>query len=218
MSLNIDFGNTTVLCEIMGRNGSDKGNIDLSNTGHNYTILYHDLFKHFQDKEIRLFELGIGTNNPNLPSSMGINGVPGASLFGWREYFPKAKIYGADVDKNILFNTDNIKTYYCDQLNTKSIEDMWNLNDELKDEFDIIIEDGLHTPEANINFFENSIHKLKKNGYYIIEDVYYDTSSYNKFIADWKNKDKSLSFEILKLPIYHNISKTANNIILIKKN
>lgn len=62
MSLfNIDFDNTTVLCEIMGRNGSDKGNIDLLNTGHNYTILYHDLFKDFQDKEIRLFELGIGT-------------------------------------------------------------------------------------------------------------------------------------------------------------
>ena len=27
----------------------------------------------------------------------------------------------------------------------------------------------------------------------------------------------NLSFEIIKLPIYHNISKTANNIILIKK-
>ena len=92
-----------------------------------------------------------------------------------------------------------------------------NSNTELKDEFDIIIEDGLHTQSANISFFENSIHKLKKNGYYIIEDVYFDTSPYNNFIDRWKKIAPNLSFEIIKLPIYHNISKTANNIILIKK-
>ena len=144
----LDFTKPTELCKIMGKSGSDKGNINLSNTAHNYTILYDYLFSHLKDKEIRLFELGLGTNNPNLPSSMGINGVPGASLYGWKEYFPKAKIYGADIDKNILFNTDDIKTYYCDQRSSQIIQNMWNSNTELKDEFDIIIEDGLHTPRC----------------------------------------------------------------------
>ena len=37
--------------------------------------------------------------------------------------------------------------------------------------FDIIIEDGLHTFEANKCFFENSIHKVKRGGIYIIEDI-----------------------------------------------
>ena len=87
----LDFTKPTELCKIMGKSGSDKGNINLSNTAHNYTILYDYLFSHLKDKEIRLFELGLGTNNPNLPSSMGINGVPGASLYGWKEYFPKQK-------------------------------------------------------------------------------------------------------------------------------
>jgi hypothetical protein len=48
---------------------------------------------------------------------------------------------------------------------------MWDLP-ELRDlQFDLIIDDGLHVCEANMIFFENSIHKLKKNGLYIIEDV-----------------------------------------------
>ena len=38
--------------------------------------------------------------------------------------------------------------------------------------FDIIIDDGLHNNYANINLFINSINKLKKNGIYIIEDVH----------------------------------------------
>ena len=40
----------------------------------------------------------------------------------------------------------------------------------LKD-FDLIIDDGLHTLSAGITLFKNSIDNLKKNGLYIIEDV-----------------------------------------------
>ena len=37
--------------------------------------------------------------------------------------------------------------------------------------FDIMIDDAIHTFEANKTFFLNSVHKLSKNGIYIIEDV-----------------------------------------------
>ena len=101
---------------------------------------------------------------------MGIDGRPGASLYGWNEFFINSKIYGADIDSDILFNTDNIKTFYCDQTKPDIIKNMWN-NNLLDGLFDIIIDDGLHTFYANECFFENSIHKLNKNGYYIIEDI-----------------------------------------------
>jgi len=45
---------------------------------HNYTILYDNLFKNIRNNKLRVFELGLGTNNPNIPSSMGENGKPGA--------------------------------------------------------------------------------------------------------------------------------------------
>ena len=55
---------------------------------------------------------------------MGINGKPGASLYGWSDFFPNSKIFGADIDINILFRTERIKTYYCDQLNPNDINDV----------------------------------------------------------------------------------------------
>lgn len=198
------FTNTkTELCHIMTKYGSDKGN----HTHHNYTTLYHDLFSGMRDSEIRLFELGIGTNNIMIPSNMGINGKPGASLYAWSEYFPKAKIYGADIDKDILFQTPNIETYYCNQTDPSSIKTLWAQN-SLQENFDIIIEDGLHEFHANVTFFENSIHKLKLGGYYIIEDVIInDLQRYYQKIREWMLKYPYFKFNIVtSLPPSNNNS------------
>lgn len=155
----------TNLCRIMKKFGSDKGM-----GRHNYTTVYRQLFADMQKKPVRLFELGIGTNNPALASSMGVAGKPGASLWGWSEFFASGKIFAADIDRAILFNEGRINTLYCDQLDTNSIREMW-AKPALKDPFDVVIEDGLHTFEANLSFLKGSLHKVRKGGYYVIEDI-----------------------------------------------
>jgi hypothetical protein len=155
----------TELCRIMRRYGSDKG---LGR--HNYTTVYHRLFAPWKTRKLRLLELGLGTNNPDLASSMGEAGKPGASLRGWAEFFPNGTVFGADIDREILFNEGRIKTYYCDQLNSTSIEAMW-ANQPLAGDFDIVIEDGLHTFAANVSFLEGSLFKVGRGGYYVIEDI-----------------------------------------------
>jgi len=56
---------------------------------------------------------------------MGINYKPGSSLRVWKDYFKNAEIYGADLDKTILFNNeDKIHTFYVDQLDSGSIKKM----------------------------------------------------------------------------------------------
>ena len=211
----LDTNQPTQLCEIMGRNKSDKGSFDIQKSWHNYTIFYYSIFKDIQHNSLRIFELGIGTTNINIPSNMGINGRVGASLFGWSEFFTNSKIYGADIDVNILFNTDRIKTFYCDQTNPDIIKNMWN-HDELKEEFDIIIEDGLHEFSANICFFENSIHKLKSKGYYIIEDINTNNiHSYNEKIKEWQIKYPNLLFDLVKIPSTCNFYD--NNLLVIQK-
>ena len=40
----------TSLCEIMGRYGSDKGSIDITNCHHNYTTFYYRIFKDIKSK------------------------------------------------------------------------------------------------------------------------------------------------------------------------
>lgn len=78
------------LTEIMNRNGSDKGS-----GHHNYTNYYEKLFGHLRECKIDVLEIGIGSNNKNIPSNMsGTPGgyKPGASLRGWKEYFSLAHI------------------------------------------------------------------------------------------------------------------------------
>lgn len=190
----IDFSKSTELCEIMTRFGSDKG----CNAHHNYSMVYTKLFETMRNEQLNIFELGLGTNYTDVPSSMGQNGKPGASLYGWKEYFQNAQVFGADVDKRILFDCDRIKTYYADQLKSDTIIDMWN---NINEEMDIIIEDGLHTYDANINFLINSFHKVKKGGMYIIEDVQqYEISHFNDTLISLKSKLNYSDFIILDIP------------------
>ena len=206
---------STPLCEIMGKNQSDKGNINITTSWHNYTTFYYSIFKELREKKLRIFELGLGTNNINIPSNMGINGRPGASLYGWNEFFPNSDIFGADIDKDILFNTDRIKTFYCDQTNPYIIKYMW-YQPELIENFDIIIEDGLHAFSANVCFFENSIHKLKPNGYFIIEDISNaDELLFINKIKEWELNYKDCLFTMLQIPSL--INDNDNRLLVIFK-
>jgi len=205
----------TPLCEIMGRHNSDKGHINITNSHHNYTTFYHSIFKDLCKEKLRIFELGLGTNNVALPSNMGENGRPGASLYGWSEFFPNSDIFGADIDLDTLFNTDKIKTFYCDQTNPEVIAEMWN-EPMLHDNFDIIIEDGLHTFDANVCFFEHSIHKLNPNGYYIIEDITnHDSQLFVDKIKEWEVEYKDHSFTMLTIPNGRN--NYDNRLIVVHK-
>jgi len=196
----------TDLCGIMEKNGSDKS------TGHNYTRFYSQIFDKYKKYEINIFELGLGTNNSEFDFNMGIDGVPGASLLGWSEYFTKSNVFGADIDTDCLFNTDRIRTFYCDQTNPYIVRQMWD-SKYLDFKFDIIIEDGLHTFNGNITFFENSCHKLSYNGIFIIEDI--DSGEIvnwlNKF-EEYETKFPQFNFEFIQL-VYTN--KPDNNLIKI---
>ncbi len=154
----------TKMCRVMTKYGSDKGRLNY------YTPVYSALFRDRGNEPLRIFELGLGSNNTEVPSNMGPYGAPGASLRGWRELFPHALVYGADIDRGILFQEDRIKTFYCNQLDPASMHELWS-QPELQEGVDILIEDGLHTFEANISFLEGSLRHLRPGGIYVTEDI-----------------------------------------------
>tara|TARA_B100001245_G_C22801257_1_gene386209 strand:+ start:74 stop:781 length:708 start_codon:yes stop_codon:yes gene_type:complete len=195
------------LTELMNYYGSDKGG---KNNHHNYADFYSEIFFHRRNEIKSFLEIGLGTNNVNLPSNMGIDGAPLASLRAWRDYFKNAQIYGADIDKSILKNEERIKTFFVDQTNPESIKKLFNSIGELK--FDIILEDGLHEYNANICFFENSIDYLKNNGIYIIEDIFYKDKK--KFLNYFKNKNYNFSI----VDIYHKKNIANNCLVIVRKN
>lgn len=202
----------TTLCRSMTKHGSDKGS-----GSHNYTTIYSRILRDRRSSPMRIFELGLGTNNPNLPSSMGADGRPGASLRGWRSTFRASSLFGADIDRSILFNEKRIKTFYCDQTDPLSIEALWD-EAALRDDFDVIVEDGLHTFEANISFFDGSITKIKPDGFYIIEDIASDA------IEKWKDvlpnvytkRYPDYAFYLVMIPKMSNLYD--NNLLIVHRN
>jgi hypothetical protein len=148
------------LKKLFTKYGSDKATI------HNYYLLYSKLLKKRSIQKI--FEIGIGTNNPEIVSTMGINGKPGASLRAFRDYFINTKVFGADIDRNILFKEDRIKTFYLNQVCTDSFKKIRN---KIPSDFDLMIDDGLHSPNANLNSLNFFMTKLRIGGYGVIEDI-----------------------------------------------
>lgn len=202
----------TVLCDIYG---SDKGSLRFNKRKHTYTQLYYKLFSGIRNNVKSVFECGIGTNNPNLPSTMGIDGKPGASLRVWRDYFKNAIIIGADIDKNILFQEERIYTGFMDQLSPEAIKNFFqSLSPEYPNQFDIMIDDGLHTLEAGVCFFENAFQYLGEEGFYVIEDVESQyIREFENYFKSCKNHDKiTVHYEVMA-----NKTVTDNNLIIIRK-
>ena len=189
----------------MNHNGSDKG------AGwHNYTKVYAQLFSNIEVRH--MFELGIGSTNEEVPFNMGSRGTKGASLKAWKQYFSAAKIYGADIDRETLFQEDRILTLWCDQLDTKSVQNMFE-SPELPKYFDVIIDDGFHDIEANIGFMNVALPKLKKGGVYVVEDVKgAQLGSWHGIMPDLMNRFPGFAFRICSIP---NIFNALDNHLVI---
>lgn len=216
-SIDVEYNKhpSNILSKYSERFGSDKGATSKDSVSplpwgyHNYTDFYALLFDHCRSSIRNVFELGIGTNNEDVASSMTSAGSPGASLRMWKEYFPNANIVGADIDSRILFQENRINTFEVDQTSKSSIESMWN---KISNDFDIIIDDGLHEYFANITFFENSFHKLRSGGIYIIEDVSHaEIQKYQKYFSKENKNYMSVVLNRPNSPIY------SNCLIVIRK-
>ena len=144
---------------------SDKG-------GHWYHNAYGAILSN--TTEIRnVLEIGMGTNHTDVVSNMGFFGSPGASLRAFRDYLPNANIYGADIDTRILFEEERIKTFFVDQTDPAAFV---ALDNQTPYEFDLIIDDGLHSPDANINTLQFALPKLCVGGWFVVEDIALDAA------------------------------------------
>lgn len=151
------------LTEIINFYGSDK---NLSG----YTKKYEEVFEPIRNEKFSMLEIGIGTIKPGAQSSMEATTIPnykpGASLRSWKEYFPNAMIYGGDVQEDTQFEEERIKTFLFDSTDKKECDSTLN-----NFKFKIIIDDGLHTAQAQISTYNNLYDRVEKGGIYVIEDI-----------------------------------------------
>lgn len=147
------------LKDLLLKYGSDKASTN------NYHLLYASVFP---TTAKNILEIGLGTNDSSIVSHMGNTGHPGSSLRAFRDYAPAANVYGADIDSKIMFSEERIKTFVVDQTKDESMKELKNA---LPDELDLVIDDGLHAPNANIRTLELGLSKIKVGGWVIIEDI-----------------------------------------------
>ncbi len=142
--------------------GSDKS------SKHNYHLVYASVIA--LRPVTGLLEVGLGTNNTKVASNMGTMGKPGASLRTFRDCLPQAKVFGADYDKGILFEEDRIQTFFVDQTKPETFD---SLSAAIDSKIDLIIDDGLHAPNANLATFIFALKKMESNdmGTFIVEDI-----------------------------------------------
>jgi hypothetical protein len=115
-----------------------------------------------------VLEIGLGSNNPQVISNMTVRGRPGASVRAFRDFLPNAEVFGADFDRGALFAEDRIKTYFVDQTDPDTFLE---LEKHLPAELDLIIDDGLHSPLANLNSLHFGLKRLAPGGWMMIEDI-----------------------------------------------
>lgn len=154
---------TEELRALFQKYGSDKS------TGHNYYLLYAWLLSAKRREELSMLEIGLGTNNIDVPSNMGLDGKPGASLRAFRDWAPRIRVVGADVDKRVLFAEERIETFYVDQTQPAVLAELAARFAPAS--FDMIIDDGLHNSEANLNTLLFALPLLKDHGALVIEDI-----------------------------------------------
>ena len=156
-----DNAEETNLSELFKSYGSDKSTV------HNYYKIYNCLLKELSEPK-KILEIGLGTNNVDVVSTMGKNGKPGASLRAFRDFTVNAKVFGADFDSRVLFTEDRIETYFVDQTN---IHTFTELSQNVGSDFDLMIDDGLHSPNANLHSLYFFLQSIKVGGFAVVEDI-----------------------------------------------
>jgi hypothetical protein len=142
-----------------------------------YLRNYEENFSERVDKEITLLELGVKS---------------GGSLLLWRDYFPKGRIIGLDINPiHINDPTGRITTYEGKQQDTRFLD---HIAQEVAPEgFDIIIDDCSHIGVlSRTSFWHLFDNHLKSGGLYIVED--WGTGYWDNWLDGVKYKEGKKSF------------------------
>lgn len=148
----------------------DKHKCDKGTRRHRYDRVYEPTLEHLRDKKFNMLEVGI---------------LKGESLNAHLEYFPKATLYAIDIfgrvpAKNVpVLKSERVKWCNCDSIAGPNTAFKKMIGDV---KFDVIIDDGLHTHDSQLQTFENFIPYLADDGTYFIEDVW----AFDKMTADEK--------------------------------
>ena len=156
---------------------SDKG------SKHQYHRVYGPEFNALRQEPINFLEIGI---------------FEGCSMAAWLDYFPNANVYGIDIFTRVKPESlheifDNPRAHWLKANSTQQLAASIMKKEWPDVKFDIILDDGNHTPRCQAQTFMNLNQFLKDDGIYLIEDVIQvdelmKTNAYSNAFHGMKNK------------------------------
>jgi len=161
--------------------------LHLNNTGkvsdkwESYLDYYNEIFTPFKNKDISLLEIGIQN---------------GGSLQTYLKFFKNAEmIVGCDIDDkchNLDYDDKRIKVIVGNINSNETYEKI----SSLKNQFDILIDDGSHISSDIILSFIKYFSIVKPGGIYVIEDLHcsYDSYSIQHYGGGILNKNSAINF------------------------
>lgn len=157
----------------------DKYKCDKGSSKHRYDRVYEPILKEYQDEHFNMLEIGVFKGN---------------STEAFIDFCPNIEIVGVDIFTRVditdipIFNHPRVHACKCDSLKGPTEQ----FNELAKNGFDVIIDDGLHTHEAQWKTFKNFIPFLADGGTYFIEDVWaYDVMTKQEKTHYWLKKHGS---------------------------
>ena len=158
------------LTTLANRYGSDKG--DKVHGRHCYAEIYDRFFHSKRLEPIAFLEIGLlhpfDTDGPATRAP---------SLQMWREYFPRAKLFGFDMNDFSIVTLPNCTIFRGDM---GSREDLRGMARSVAMPFDIIVEDGSHASHHQQIALATLFPFVAAGGLYIIEDLHWQPAAIEK--------------------------------------
>ena len=153
--------------------GSDKGTRD---DAHGYARIYQRFFEPLRRQHITFLEIGLHRPESDGRRSSG-NAAEGTtdavatkapSLQMWRTFFPKAKIFGFDIDDFSAVHLDRCSILRGDMA---SPSDLKRLMQIINAPIDVVIDDASHASHHQQIALGHIFPHVRPGGMYIIEDL-----------------------------------------------
>ena len=145
------------LQQIGKRCGTDKAATSHAFNGRTYLHVLEPYVKKFRHCPINLLEIGVKS---------------GQSLKMWAQYFPKAKVYGLDIDPACSkYSGGRVQVVVGSQTDDKVLSSLAGAKSVHGVGFHVVVDDGSHVVKHIIKSFEYLFRFVVPGGIYVIEDL-----------------------------------------------
>jgi len=154
-----------------------------SKRSHNYLPYYWMHFRDIRHEVKKVCEIGLQNDY---------------SIKMWEEFFPNAQIYGIDIDPACKkFEGGRRKVFIGDQGDKKFLD---NFLTDIGGGLDVVIDDGSHIVQHQLDSFETLFPAMSKHGIYAMEDTGGVVGDYDRFTV---NSLQKLAENVLYWPEGH---------------